>query len=136
MTVKSVYHPGGWLPDAPMQNLARQWDLTAGTYTDWDKAGNVVEQRPLTDDETAELTALGADVTATVNSNTLGHLVKQTIRDNDTYLALSPPSADDQTAQIRRLTRQVLGLAKWVGTSTPSPEAQDYLSDITDVTTA
>lgn len=129
------YHPGGYDPDAPHGNLAQSWDLTAGTYTGWAADGTVLEQRPLTDAETADLQVVSVAQQAASGVQTLGELVEKTITDNDTYLALPEPTGEQLVAQVRLLTRQVTALARYVGTVTASPAAQDYLSDLTDVTT-
>lgn len=52
----SSYHPGGFDPSKANGNLAELSDLDAGTFTRWDRAGRVIESRPLTADEVAALT--------------------------------------------------------------------------------
>lgn len=52
---RTDYHVGGFLPEAPAQNRAEEWDIDAGTYSRWDEVGKLLEQRPLTDEERAAL---------------------------------------------------------------------------------
>lgn len=135
MSARNVYFPGGFDPAAPNDNLAERWDLAAGTYTAWDRDGNQTDSRPLTDEETAQLQQVAAGQQAAGNMETLSGMLTQAIDDNHTYLALSAPTADDQTAQVRRLTRQVQGVIRYLGAAVERAGQQDLLDDISDVTT-
>lgn len=130
-----VYHLGGYDPTAPQDNLAASWDLTAGTYTGWNDDGTPAESRPLTPDETAWLQGMDAAQADTVHVADISALTRQAITDNAAYLALPAPTAADQEAQIRRLTRQGQAVARYLSTVVPQPAPLDNLADVTDVTT-
>lgn len=127
-----VYGPGGWSADDP--NPSESWDLVAGTYTRRGLDGEVDETRPLTAAETARLQGLAAAQTAAQSVTTLAGLVQQAITDDDAYLALAAPTAADQLAQIRRLTRQMLAVARYLSAVVPQSTPGDTLSDVSDVT--
>jgi hypothetical protein len=133
--VRTRYYPGGYEPSAPADNKSEEWSLDAGTYTRWNPDGAVPLTRPLTAQETAEMQALADGQTAAGHISDIAALLGQAIADNDTYLALTAPVADDTTAQVRRLTRQVTAIARYLGTVVPRPNPADYLSTVTDVTT-
>lgn len=126
-----VYGPGGWSAANP--DPAESWDLGAGTYTRRGADGKVDETRPLTAEETTRLQGLAAAQTAATSVGTLAALVQQAIADDDTYLALPAPTAADQLAQIRRLTRQMLAVARYLSAVVPQSSPGDTLSDVSDV---
>ena len=134
--LRNHYGPGGYDPTVPGSNLLECWDSDAGTYTRYDGAGAPVETRALTADEAADMQRLEAATTAAANVSTIADLTAQAITDNDTYLALTAPTGDEQAAQVRRLTRQCQALARYLSTVVPHPGQPDNLADVTDVTTA
>jgi gamma-glutamyl phosphate reductase len=75
---------------------------------------------------------LAAGQTAAKSVTTLAGLVQQAITDDDTYLALAAPTADEQLAQIRRLTRQMLAVARYLSAVVPQSDAST-LTDVSDV---
>lgn len=135
MSLRSVYFPRGWDPDAPNNNLRARWDLTSGLFTRWDPDGNEVEQRPLTGEETAELQAVAAEQQTDDRLATLSQLLVQAVTDNHAYLQLDAPTAADRAAQVRRLTRQCQAVIRYLGTVVQRADGSDLLDDISDVTT-
>lgn len=136
MSSRSVYRPPGYDPDLPNGNLAERWDLAAGTYTRYDDDGDVAETRPLSDDETENLTDMATSTQVAAGINVLAKLLARAIGDNDTYLDLEDPSPDDLIAQVRLLTRQMTALARYLGTVIPhAGDPVNWLDDISDVTT-
>lgn len=135
MSCRTNYYPGGFEADAPQHNVSELWDLTAGTYTHWDTDGSVLQSRPLTGDESAQLAAIQAGQTAAASIATIYDLTQQALTDNDTYLGLAAPSSDEQTAQLRRLTRQVQALMRYLSTVVQQPVPSNNLTDVTDITT-
>lgn len=58
-----TYGVGGFRPAHPSEGMVERRTIADG-FTRWDDAGNVVEQRPLTDAETAAETAPAAPASA------------------------------------------------------------------------
>ncbi len=102
MNVSTIYHLGGYIPAAPAQNRAQEFDLVAGTFTSWDPAGTVLEQRVLTAAEIARNTPSVVDV----NKSTLQQRATDSIAANNTYLAIATPTNAQVAAQVRFLTRE------------------------------
>lgn len=67
MPVHISYHRGGFDPAAPAKNKAEEINGDTGQYTRWDEAGNVLEQRPLADDERAHVAPADAMAADQVN---------------------------------------------------------------------
>lgn len=65
--------------------------------------------------EARALFAATADGTAAVNEKALLDKIGTALSNNATYLALASPTAAQNTAQIRALTRQVNALLRLVG---------------------
>lgn len=80
----TVYHPGGYLPAAPAQNRAKEWDSDAGTYTTWDTAGTVAETRALTAEEVQRFTEAIVAQAANMNRTTLRAQAAAAIATNTT----------------------------------------------------
>lgn len=128
-----VYGSGGWSGTSPNNNRTESWDLGSATYTRWSLDGTVAETRVLTGEETARLQALADGQTAAHSVDSIAALVQQAITDDDTYLALPSPTPADQLAQIRRLTRQMLAVARYLSATVPQSTPGDTLSDVSDV---
>lgn len=108
------YRAGGFDASAPAQNRAREWDSDAGTFTRWDRAGAVVESRPLTVDEAAAFAEQAAALSADGNARTLEDRLRGFLDANRTFLALAAPTAADRNAQVARLTREASALIRYV----------------------
>lgn len=52
-----VYYPGGFVANAPAQNMAELWDDATSTYTAYAEDGTVTATRPYTAEEAALATA-------------------------------------------------------------------------------
>lgn len=48
-----IYFGGGFIPGHPSGNVNVRLDGDSGLYTRWDEAGDIVDQRPLTQAEAA-----------------------------------------------------------------------------------
>lgn len=96
-------------------NLLQNWDLGAGTYTQFDVSGAVVTTRPLTQ---AEITQYTPDVTGP-NRDALQARAQQALATNRAALQLPDPTANNQAfnqlasptnpqvlAQVKALTTQ------------------------------
>lgn len=105
-----TYHPGGYDPAAPAQNRAEQWDDT--TYTRWDKAGRILEQRPLDQAEQQAAAAAAAEQTRIDNATILRQQASQALAANRAFLAIATPTNAQTLAQVKALTRQNTGIIR------------------------
>lgn len=80
MTTTAFYAEAGPRSN-PVGGMWKRWDTSLG-YTEWDPAGNVVTQRPLTADEVA---AMNAD--PVLNGNVLRDRIRQAKAANDAAIA-------------------------------------------------
>lgn len=106
------YHSGGFIPEAPARNCAEKWDPSAGTYTRWDKAGSVVESRPLTADEVSAFARVAQGSVKAENQRTLEDRLRRLLALNTEFLALAAPTAAQQNTQVERLTRECSALIR------------------------
>lgn len=106
-----IYHLGGFIPAAAAQGRAEQWDSTTG-YTRWNADGAQQEQRPLTVDEAARLAAQDAATAADVNQRDMRAKLNTALGVNDAYQALASPTAAQNLAQSRALTRECNALIR------------------------
>ena len=117
------YHLGGFDPAAPAQNRAEQWDPDAGTYTRWDRAGVVLESRPLSAVEAARFAAVSAAIASESNGRAVEDRLRAFLAANKAFLDLPSPTAADRNVQVARLTRECNALIRYV---------LRYLSDVAD----
>ncbi len=110
MASQTTYHVGGFIPAAPAQNRAERWDSTG--YTRWDTAGVQQEQRPLTSDEQARMGAADTADQAGVNERDMRQKLDTALGVNATYQALGSPTATQNLAQIRALTKECNALIR------------------------
>lgn len=101
-----TYFAGGFDPQKPNNNKASETNLGAKTFTQWDSAGSVVAQRPLTAAEIADLTAQGTEGARLANLATIAEQAGAALAANSTYLAIGSPINAQVAAQIRALTQQ------------------------------
>lgn len=109
---RTTYHLGGFDASAPAKNRATELDSQTNTFTSWDAGGTQTEQRPLTSAETAVLAAEDSAILVSTNTQDLHGKARQALTANATYLAISAPTAAQNTAQVKSLTRQVNALIK------------------------
>lgn len=109
--MRTTYHPGGYDPNRPAQNRAEEWSSTG--YTRWSVDGDILEQRPLTESESAALAVRQAAADRAANEQTLRQSVADALaanRDdigvNDAFLAIGAPTAAQTLAQVRSLSAQ------------------------------
>lgn len=98
------------------------WDSDAGTYTQRDEAGSVVEQRPLTVDETAAFVAEAAAARDATNATTLEDRARAALTANATFLALASPTNAQVVAQVRLLTKECNALIRLAVSALDSTE--------------
>ena len=92
--------------------LVQQWDDATRTYRRWDKAQQLVEERPYTTDEAAGLDAIVAvDLTRQRRQTLVDALAVALSTDLD-YLALTAPTVLQQATQVDVLTRQMVRLIR------------------------
>lgn len=60
MAKHTIYHVGGWLPDALAQNIAQECDDDTRICTTWDADGNLLDSRSYTEDENTAADAYAA----------------------------------------------------------------------------
>lgn len=121
--IQVSYHEGGFIPTAPAQNRHEQWDSTSGQYTSWNNAGSQVESRALTVAEALMLAEMESSTLHLNNNETLRSRADTALASNSTFLAIGNPSAAQNAAQVKALTRQVNALIRL--------QLQD-LSDVSD----
>lgn len=113
MMAADTYHPGGFLPGKPGQNLAER--ITAAGRTTWDAAGALTSTRPLTADESADLAEQETQAAAEANAEALSASLRAALPANNAFLAKpSPIILTDLEAQVRRLTRESSALIRTV----------------------
>lgn len=110
MASRVTYHPGGFLPNAPQQNRAYLLDGAAGVYVAWDEQGTETARRALTANEASALAQQDAAVAAVTNADDLRTKLRGALGVNRTYLGVGAPTAAQTTAQVKALTRQILGI--------------------------
>lgn len=106
-----TFHIGGFIPAAPQQNRAERIDSSTG-FTRWDVAGAQVEQRVLSAAESIALQTADASKISIDNGATLKTKAQQALAANATFLAIPTPTAAQNAAQAKALTRQVNGLIR------------------------
>jgi hypothetical protein len=107
-----VYGTGGFRPAHPSLGKVKEHNDDLSTYTTWNDAGAVVEQRPYTAEETAIAAALAAATTTDTNRSTIEQRAQQALAANETFLALASPTNAQNAAQIKLLTRECQGLIR------------------------
>jgi hypothetical protein len=107
-----VYGLGGFRPAHPSLGKVKEHNDGTLTYTAWDDAGVVVEQRAYTPEETAIAAVLTAATTADTNKATIEQRAQTALAANETFLALASPSNAQNAAQIKLLTRECQGLIR------------------------
>lgn len=85
-----------------------------GSYTRYADDGSVEETRPLTSDEEAALAAADYQNATSNNDVTIRGRARQAIQNNRTFVGLASPTAAQNAAQIKALTRQMNGLIRLV----------------------
>ncbi len=98
-------------------------DSSTGLFERYDRDGKVIESRPLTAAELADLAASEQVLARIDNDSTLRRRLRRFVQDNNDFLALATPTNAQQLAQLRRLTREATNLIRL---------ALDDLNDITD----
>ena len=94
--------------------LVEEWDDGTRTYRRL-AAGEVVEERPYSEDEAAALQQADVDSQRqAARASLLAKVDTALVADLD-YLALNPPTTAQAVAQVGRLTRQVVALLRLVG---------------------
>lgn len=112
MTIRTIYHSGGFVAAAPVQNVAERWDNTANTYTRWNTAGAQQEQRALTADEAARMAEADTADQTGFNSRDMRQKLETALGINATYAAVANPTAAQNLAQIRALTKECNSLIR------------------------
>ena len=92
--------------------LVEQWDDATRTYRRWDKAQQLVEERPYTTNEAAGLDAVVAVDLTRKRRQTLIDALSVALSTNLDYLALTNPTAGQQSTQVDVLTRQMVRLIR------------------------
>ena len=92
--------------------LVEQWDDATRTYRRWDKAQQLVEERPYTTNEAAGLDAVVAVDLTRKRRQTLIDALAVALSTNLDYLALTAPTAGQQSTQVDVLTRQMVRLIR------------------------
>ncbi|MFI0900554.1 hypothetical protein [Streptomyces sp. NPDC020983] len=96
--------------------MTQQWDITTRTYRCYEN-GTLLEERPFTDAENADVTAAITQQTRDTNEATLLTQARNAYATNTTYLAaVNAGTATTAThiAQVPALTRQMQGIIRLI----------------------
>lgn len=91
--------------------LIREWDDSARTFTAWDAQG-VPTSRPYTAAENTEADARAVQQTFSDNEASIRDKLRLALGANNTYLAVTTPTAAQTTTQVKSLSRQVNALIR------------------------
>ncbi|HEY0751426.1 MAG TPA: hypothetical protein VGD26_09725 [Chitinophagaceae bacterium] len=94
--------------------LREKWDDDSSPriVTFYDSNGVQTNSRQYTPDENAEVDARIQIKTISANEDSLVSKARAALNSNNTYLAIASPTAAQNTAQIKSLTRQINALIK------------------------
>jgi hypothetical protein len=87
-------------------NMRDVWDDALREYRGYDAAGNLVEKRPYTADESADADREANRVSLVDKSTTALSNNLTDISTNDSFLAIPAPTNAQVLAQVQELTRQ------------------------------
>ena len=93
-------------------NLVALWDDSTRLYTEYNKAGAEVVNRPFTAEENAIADALAVQDTQNANKQALLQKAAAALTANASFLALASPTTAQAVTQVKALTRQVNALIK------------------------
>lgn len=94
--------------------LKYTWDTVTQVLTEFNKAGQIIKTRPMTQNELDKFAQDEAAMQAAGNESTIRSNITTALTNNATYLGRANPSVAQNTAQIQALTRQINGLMRLV----------------------
>lgn len=102
--------------------IREEWNTDTGVYSRYDKSGEVLDQRPLTDDEITRFAGLEKEQSLIDNATLLRDRATQLRDRNAEFLALTDPTYDQLLSHVKRLTRLCSVLSRLVNSEVSSTD--------------